>query len=403
MVSWKRTYWVVWLANLVTAIGMMSFLPFFPAHLEDIGVAREDVPLWTGLIFGGAPLVASIMTPIWSALGDRFGRRLMTVRAMLAITVFVGAMAFATAPWQLLALRLGQGFFSGFIAPSITLVSVVAPVQKQGFVAGSLQTALALGAVIGPLVGGAVIVEHGLEVVFLGVAAASFTGAGLVWFLAQENESDRRVVDRDDSPAEVLRSSLRDLAELWRHPRLRPALELVFWMVLGIGATNPLMLLFVEELGVEQGRSEVLTGVLLSCVAVGNLVAMPLWGRVGDNHGHEKALRWCTALAAASLLLHVVTWHFEMLFGVRVLLALAMAGSSPLAYGLAAAEVGVERRGGAMGAVFSARTLAIALSAMVGGGLSQLVGIRGLFAIGGLVLVVVLLRTTRRRAIPQPE
>jgi len=56
-----------------------------------------------------------------------------------------------------------------------------------------------------------------------------------------------------------------------------------------------------------------------------------------------------------------------------------------------------------MGAVFSARTLAIALSAMVGGGLSQLVGIRGLFAIGGLVLVVVLLRTTPRRAIPQPE
>lgn len=402
MVSWKRTYWVVWVANLVTAIGMMSFLPFFPTHLASIGVAQEDVPLWTGVIFGAAPLVASLMTPIWSALGDRFGRRLMTVRAMLAITVFVGSMALATSPWQLLALRLGQGFFSGFIAPSITLVSVVAPVDRQGLVAGSLQTALALGAVIGPLVGGAVVVSHGLEAVFAGVSLAGFSAACLVWFLAQENAGDRRAVERGSTPLAIFRASLKDLVEVWRQPRLRTALQFVFWMVLGIGATNPLMLLFVEELGVVEGRAEFLTGVLLSCVAGANLVAMPLWGRIGDNHGHATALRWCMGIAAVALLLHAVTWNIELLFGLRILLACAMAGSSPLAYGLAANEVGVERRGGAMGAVFSARTLAVAISSMAGGALSHLVGIRGLFLLGGLVLVFALLRSGRPSSGTEP-
>ena len=37
MAGWRRTYWTVWTANLVTAIGMMSFLPFFPSLLEEMG------------------------------------------------------------------------------------------------------------------------------------------------------------------------------------------------------------------------------------------------------------------------------------------------------------------------------------------------------------------------------
>jgi MFS family permease len=209
-------------------------------------------------------------------------------------------------------------------------------------------------------------------------------------------------VESGQSPAAILRASLQDLLEVWRHPRLRPALQAVFWMVLGIGATNPLMLLFVQELGVGEGRSEVLTGLLLSCVAGANLVAMPLWGRIGDRHGHAAALRLCTLLAAVTLLLHVVVWNFELLFALRLLLALAMAGSSPLAYGLAAVEIGVERRGGAMGAVFASRTLAIALSAMVGGALSAWVGIRGLFLLGGMVLVVMLVRGERSRGAAAP-
>lgn len=396
MAPWKRTYWVVWLANLVTSIGMMSFLPFFPAHLADIGVAREDIPLWTGLIFGAAPLVASLMTPIWSALGDRYGRRLMTVRAMLAITIFVGSMAFATEAWHLLLLRLGQGCFSGFIAPSITLVSVVAPKDRQGYVAGSLQTALALGSVIGPLLGGSLVVTQGLETVFVGVACASFVAACLVWFLARENSSDRQKVAKGVTPLQVLRSSLADLMIVWRLPRLRDSLEIVFWMILGMGASNPLLLLFVVELGAEEARAEFLSGLLFSCAAGVNLVAMPLWGKYGDRVGHFSALKLCSVLVMVAMLLHAVTVNIAMLFVLRVLLAAAMAGSSPLAYGLAAQEVPVERRGGAMGAVFSSRTLAVSISAMLGGFATQYIGIRGLFLVGGLVLLAALWRLQRR-------
>jgi len=128
MGDWKRTYRAVWLANLITSVGMMSFLPFFPSLLEEMGVdSPVAVRVWAGAIFGAAPLSATLMSPIWGALGDRLGRKLMICRAMIAIAVFVGGMYFAQTPLQLLALRIGQGLFSGFIPPSITLVSVAAP------------------------------------------------------------------------------------------------------------------------------------------------------------------------------------------------------------------------------------------------------------------------------------
>ena len=118
MGNWKRTYRAVWLANLITSVGMMSFLPFFPSLLEEMGVSGDTaVRAWAGAIFGAAPLSATLMSPIWGALGDRLGRKLMVCRAMFAIALFVGGMYFASTPLQLLLMRIGQGLFSGFIPP----------------------------------------------------------------------------------------------------------------------------------------------------------------------------------------------------------------------------------------------------------------------------------------------
>jgi DHA1 family multidrug resistance protein-like MFS transporter len=392
MPTWKRTYWVVWVSNLVTAVGMMSFLPFFPSHLLHLGVEDEGArALWSGLIFGGAPLAAALMTPIWGALGDRYGRRLMTVRAMFAITIFVGAMSLATSPEQLFALRLAQGCFSGFVAPSITLVSVVAPADRQGQVAGNLQTAMALGAVIGPLLGGLMGPTLGLERVFVAVAISSAASGLLVWFLAEENEADRQAQGSSRGPLAALAGSVRDLRDVVRHPKMRRALAVLFFMILGMGATNPLLELFVEDLGFGHGEAERATGLLVSAFAAVNIVAMPLWGRRGDQRGHLRALQSCAWLAAVALAAHGFVQGVWSLALARLVLAVAMAGASPLAYGLAAATIPVQRRGGAMGAVFSARTLAISLSSMGGGALAALVGVRGLFFLGAGVIFVALL------------
>ena len=401
MSDWKRTYWAVWTANFITATGMMSFLPFFPRHIESLGLTdRAEIELWTGLVFGAAPLAAALMTPVWGALGDRIGRKAMIARAMLAITIFVGGMSFVTTPQGLFFMRLGQGVFSGFVAPSITLVSVSAPADRQGRVTGSLQTAIALGAVVGPLLGGVLTPEVGVEVIFRVVAVMAFLGAALVLVMAREDAGTRReTAPGERSPRALLRAAITDLREALAIPELRGVVIFLFWLQFGIGITNPLMELFVRD--VSDGDTAAVartTGALFSAMAVINLFAMPWWGSYGDRIGHTRALMRCALLASAALAMHSVVSAIALLFVCRVLLGAGMAGASPCAYGLAAAELPLERRGGGMGLVFSARTLAISLSAFSGGWLSQWVGIRGLFLAGAALVLFTLFGLWRRRA-----
>ena len=401
MNDWKRTYWAVWTANFITATGMMSFLPFFPRHLESLGLTdRSEIELWTGLVFGAAPLAAAVTTPIWGALGDRIGRKAMIARAMFAITLFVGGMSFVTTPLGLLFMRLGQGVFSGFVAPSITLVSVVAPADRQGRVTGSLQTAIALGAVVGPLLGGVLTPELGVEVIFLAVAVMAAFGAVLVLVLAREDADTRReTMPGEKGLKALLRAAVIDLREAIAIRELRGAVVFLFWLQFGMGITNPLMELFVRD--VSGGDSALVartTGALFSSMAAINLIAMPWWGSHGDKIGHARALGRCAILVSVALALHSVVYALALLFVVRMVLGAGMAGASPCAFGLAAAELPVERRGGGMGLVFSARTLAISLSAFCGGWLSQWIGIRGLFVAGAVLILLTLRGLSRSRA-----
>ncbi|MCZ6597352.1 MAG: MFS transporter [Planctomycetota bacterium] len=399
MKPWQRTYWVVYAANLITAAGMMSFLPFFPTFLRELGLTeRAEIAAWTGLVFGAAPFAAAIMGPIWGAIGDRFSRKWMVLRALVAITLFVGAMSLVRSPLQLLVLRLGQGVFSGFVAPSITLVSVAAPREVQGRIAGGLQTALAAGSIGGPLLGAFVHETFGIRNVFLVVAAASGLSALLLLFLAREEPGLTETME-EWSPTSVLVGVRRDLRDLFANRGLRSALFVLFVVQFGVGMTNPLLELYVRELWAgDPALVPRLTGILFSVFAVASVVAMPLWGRLGDRIGHGRALVRSAFGGALVLGLNAAAPTYGLLVGARVLLGAATSGASATAFGVAATSTAVERRGGALGAAFSARALAMSVGALAGGALAALLGIRGLFALGALLVALglALARPARR-------
>lgn len=408
--DWRRTYWVVWIANLVTSIGMMSFLPFFPSLLEEMGVADPTARArWAGVCFAAAPLSATVSAPIWGAIGDRFGRKIMVCRAMVAIAVFVGGMGLVQAPWQLLAMRLGQGMFSGFIPPSITLVSVAAPETQQGRIAGNLATALAIGGLTGPLFGGFLQVQLGAQQpVFFVVGTMALVSAIFVWFGAHEDKAKRRG-GGEKRPGKAIRQTLSDVGEVFRNPAMRATALVVFALQFGLGAVNPVLELHIQDLfgpGLEgtywetladrfgkkdmplEVRVETLaTSLCFGAMAVASLMALSPWGRYGDRIGHGPALVRCAVVALLALFVQgAVLVYFVLLIG-RFLMGVGMAGIGPLAFGLAAGEASADRRGGAFGVVFSARTFAVAIGGTAGGLMYPYLGLRGILAVSGALLL----------------
>jgi MFS family permease len=390
MDRWRRTHRAVWFANLVTAAGMMSFLPFFPSHLQSLGLEdRAEIATWAGVLYGAAPLAAAVMSPFWGALGDRVGRKVMVLRSMCAIAVFVGAMAFARSPWQMLVLRLLQGAFSGFVAPSLTLVSVAAPADRQGSISASLQQAMTLGAIFGPALGEFARQQGGIRTAYLTVAALATVSAVCVAVFAHEHASDRRGAAPTPpvGPRGMLRSCFDDVAALRTNRALRSAVVLTFWLQFGMGATTPMLELVVQGLPSDAAHLlPVSTGALFSAVAIANLVALPVWGRWGDRAGHAPLLTICALASGAALALHGLDWSFDGWVAMRFVLGAAMAGSGPLAFGVAAAESSTGGRGSAFGVVFAARCLAVAVAASAGGAAFSLLGSRGLFVGAGALV-----------------
>ena len=82
-------------------------------------------------------------------------------------------------------------------------------------------------------------------------------------------------------------------------------------------------------------------------------------------------------------------------------MGVAMAGTGPLAFGMAAAETRAERRGGAFGVVFSARTLAVAVGATAGGFAAPWIGVRGVMLAGGGIVAAALWGFVRSRSSDQ--
>jgi DHA1 family multidrug resistance protein-like MFS transporter len=419
MDRWRRNFRIVWSANFLTAVGMTTFLRLFPLHLAEIGVAGERaVKLWSGALVAAAPLTAAFMGPVWGALGDRIGRKPMMLRANAAITLFVGAMWFARAPWLLLALRLLQGCFSGFIAPAMTLVSVTAPPERQGRVAGLLHTSVLAGTIVGPWLGGVIGDHFAYRHAFLLCAATSLVALAMIQLFVEEvggtrrQHGDRamRAGARRGGVVASLRALLADSREFLAPGPLRTMVAGVIVVRGAAALADPVLALFVPSLhGARPGHEGSDTGWAAAAAALATLLVTPIWGRRGDERGHARQLALCSLLAALCVAPQSAVSHVLQLYALYFASGVFLGGVLPSAYGLAAQLSPVEKRGAANGFMFAAIGLANAFGPLLGGALAAVLGVRPLFAIAGgsmllgsLWLLRGAARAKRRRAAQVP-
>jgi DHA1 family multidrug resistance protein-like MFS transporter len=410
MEAWRRNLHVVFVANLVTSIGMTGFLPSFPALVRSLGV--EDpaaVKIWAGAMAAAAPLMAAVMGPVWGAFGDRFGRKAMVVRAVGAIVVFTFAMSFVSRPWQLLVLRLVQGVFSGFVAPALTLVSVGAPADRQGRITGTLQAAVFGGAIVGPLTGGAVFDALGFRAVFRVCAGLAAVAVALLALFARDLGAAPRPlrlaaifspapmgIGAGPVPPPSLGTSLRgaaaafvaDLRAILARGEIRAVLVGLFAMRFAASLVDPILQLYVEGFpGVDPAYLSTITGTVFAAHALAHFVALPFWGRWGDRHGHARTMRIAAASAGIGYLPQALAPDVVILAVSRFLASACFAGVLASAYGLTARATGEDRRGGAFGLVLSSLQFAHAVGPLAGGLLAAAIELRLLFGLAGFLLL----------------
>jgi DHA1 family multidrug resistance protein-like MFS transporter len=393
---WRRNLLAVWPSLFAVSLGLQAMIPGLPLYIEERFALHDPaaVRLWSGIVYGAGPLAAAVVGPFWGALGDRYGRRMMAIRSVLAIAVVMAFMPLCTSPLMLAILRTIQGVFAGYVAPAMSLVMAGVPHERQGKVLARLQTALALGLLLGPALGFEIAHQWSRAAVFWVTSALSGVALLPLALLARE---DPTTLTGKGGAEPLLLTLSRDIWGVARNVRFLSLLLLLFVMRLSLNMVEPFLALWVRELGplpwirahtdgLEHAVDRT-TSVCFTVLAVAQLVMAPVWGRLADRVGPLRCLAWNALALAVVHFLCARLLGIEQFLGLRVLGSLFLAGNLTLAYASAGKRVPAGQRSLAFALVQTFIQFGLSLGPLWGGILSGPLGLRHLFDVAAALLL----------------
>ncbi len=398
--SWQQNLRAIWFTELVAIIGFAVILPLLPLYVKDLGVEGErQARIWSGLIYSAHSVTMAIFGPIWGALSDRYGRKVMVERAMFGGAVMMTLMGMAQSPVQLVILRAIQGALTGTVTAATTLVATTAPEERTGYALGTLQMAIYVGASVGPLVGGVVADTFGYRAAFFLTAGLLLTaGLAVLFFVKEPPRPQNRA--NDPTPGDGVKRTLRQ--RIWGH--LSPALAsgpvvsvLAVRLLMNLGGRlpRPTLPLFVEAISSPGTRVATITGVITGAGAVGGAIGGRELGKLSDRIGYRSIL---ITSALVSILCYVgqslverSLWMIPLQAGI----GLAMGGILASIRALLAELAPQGREGIVYGVESSVTSVANAIGPMTGSALAAALGLRAPFVAAAFVFAVAMFATFR--------
>jgi len=381
MHSWKRNLIVIWICQFVAMIGMSAIVPFLPLFVRELGVVSlEETAYWSGLVFAGPFFISFFLTPIWGNLGDKYGRKMMTVRAVLGLAIAQVLVGLSQDVTQLFLARLVQGLLSGFLPAAMALVAANTPKEKTGYALGLLQSATAGGTVLGPLLGGFISDIFGFRSVFFIVAGLLIiTGITVIIFVIEEKSS----VEKSDH------SFIDNWKYLLGNQKLLLPAIMIMLTAFGISFIRPTFVLYIETFSISSKFLPTITGALYSIVGVFSIISAAWWGRRVEKTGIAQNIIYASLLTGVMYVAHSIVNDVYFLIPIRILLGFGYGALSPLIFTAISNNVSSERKGGVLGVGSSFQILGNMLGPVLGGFSAGLLGLRISFAITGIFFLII--------------
>lgn len=375
---WRRNLAVCWLGSFVTAVGISLVMPFLPLYIAELGVRDVGaIGIWSGVSFGATFLLAAFMAPVYGRLADRYGRKLMLLRASLGMALVFALTGAVQNVWQLALLRFLMGAVSGYVTTANIMVATQAPKEQSGWALGVLSTGFVGGSLLGPLLGGLLAETIGLRPIFWLTGGLLFVTFLLTAFFVQETWQPRR----EASP------SRRDVWRLAGNPAAIWAIFISTSLLqLAMFAIEPIVTLYVQALAATSAHVPLMAGAVVGATGVATLGAAPLLGRLSDRIGARTVL--VGGLAATALVTvpqafvhtpwQLLSWRFGM--------GLTSAALAPALGAWLREVVPEEVSGRFFGYQQSAQYLGFIMGPLLGGVLAAHAGIPAVFLATGTLL-----------------
>ncbi len=185
--SWRKNLYAMVAAQFLVTMGLNFVSPFLPLYIQQLGnLTNNEAALWAGVASGGLGVAQLFSAPFWGILSDRWGRKLMVLRAQFGGAIIIALMSLAPNIYFIVALRSAQGLLAGTIAAASALVASTTPKNKIPFAMGLLMSAFFTGQTVGPLLGGSLADIVGYKATFFITTGLVSSGGLIVFFLVKK-------------------------------------------------------------------------------------------------------------------------------------------------------------------------------------------------------------------------
>ncbi len=376
--TWRRNLFVLWIGVFITAASFSMVVPFLPLFLLDMGV-RAHVELWSGLLFSISFFFSALMAPYWGSLADKYGRKPMILRAGFGLCASYLLVAIVQNPYELLAVRAFQGLLAGYIPGAIALVATNSPEDRVGYSLAVLSTASSTGSILGPLVGGGLSHFFSNRVAFASAGVLTFIAAILVLIWVRE---DRFV------PSKTRTSVVGALKSAASNRLLSITLLLTCLTAFSIMTIEPVLPLYIAEIGGSVGNASLLAGMVFSLAGIASILFAPRWGKLADKIGFRTVLLIGLIGGGlgnlAQIPFHEI-WGFSI---VRFVYGAFFCAVFPALNGLVVQATSAEFRGRAFGLNQTANQLGTMLGPLVGGLVGGMFSAHSVFLLTGVLLLL---------------
>ncbi len=384
----QRNIFAAAAAGCIGFTGFTLVMPFLPLYIAELGVTDlREIAMWSGVILAATPAVTAVFAPLWGRVGDRYGSKVLVIRSIAAFILTKAAMAFVTAPWQLLALRALLGVFAGYGALTISMAAESAPRHRMAHAIGIVQTGHRLGPAIGPVIGGALAPLIGLRNVFL--AASAFYAAALLLIIVMYREP------REGRALRAVRGGREVFSQLFHLPGFLLALVLIFGLQTVDRSFGPVLPLYVAQVGIESARIPIVSGVLFSLAAVAAAFGAFLAGRLLLRFSAKRVIVVGSIAAALGMSAIVMAPSLWVVGAAMVVVGAAIGTATTTVYAVAGSLLPADAHATGFGLMTTANLIGLAVSPVVAGFIGGS-GLRIVFVADVILLLMLGLLVARR-------
>lgn len=372
---------VIWTSQWLSIMGFSFAFPFVPFFLQaDLGIVdQKELAFWVSMFAFSTAVSMGIAAPFWGMLADRFGRRIMLIRATLCGAACMSLMGGVHSAGILIALRTIQGALTGTMTAAQAFISGEVPPGRRGLAIGGLSAAVFSGSMSGAFVGGFVADRIGYRAAFYCSGLLLLVAGLLIVFATRETAfvpMPRRQKGAAD-PAE---------APVWR------ALGPSIWVALGLIALlsfirqqdMPFIPLLVQKiLGGSLDEASLWTGCVNATGSVAGLLAGLIAGWMADRLSPRRILLAASALAIGFAGAQGVVGSFATLFPIRFMTVFVVGFIEPTLNAILAKQTPESCQGRIFGWASTTRSIGWALGPLLAGWLVTAHGLSSVFYAAG--------------------